>query len=259
MVKLKPINLEIAGIGCQIFAPHMVYYYPWQLILRRKYAPFLKEKVKPKLKIFFKSYGQIDQLGTVFKTSRDLGHASFDLKKKEAEISPFFNFTFFDFFFRHLFGLVLPSFNGFMLHASSVAKDGRGYIFAGESGSGKSTIIKLSKSFQPLADDSTIIRRVRKNFFVFASPFSEKEKIERKNSFFPLGGIYFLVKDKKNYLNKLSPNLVLEKLIVNVWPYLSNEFLKQAFPLLTQAAEKIPGYTLNFKKADTFWEVIDGN
>jgi len=257
MVKNEPINLEIGGIGCQIFAPHMVFYYPWQLILKRKYAPFLKKKIRPKIKIFFRSYGQIGLTGKIFKSNLHFGQAGFDLEKKEAEISPFLNFAFFDFFFKNIFGLSLPHFGGFMLHASSVAKDGKAYIFAGTPGSGKSTVVKLSRNYHPLADDSTIVRRWRNKFFVFSSPFYEKEKIKKANLVFPLRGVYFVIKHRRDYLTKLSPSLAVKKLIVNARPYLSDEFLQKAFPIATELVESTPCYTLHFKKSSSFWEVID--
>lgn len=257
MAKIKPINLEIGGIGCQIFAPLMFFNYPWQLILKRKYEPFLKKKIRPKIKFFFKSYGQFDLTGKTFKSNQHFGQAGFDLEKKEAEISPFLNFAFFDFFFTHIFGLSLPSFNGFMLHASSVAKDGKAYVFAGEAGSGKSTIVKLSRNCHPLADDSTIVRRLRKKFFVFSSPFYKKEKIKKENLVFPLGGIYFLVKSQRDCLTKLSPSLAIRKLIPHARPYLSDKFLKKVFPIATELAESVSCYTLRFKKSSSFWEVID--
>lgn len=257
MAKVKPINLEIGGIGCQIFAPPMVFYYPWQLILKRKYAPFLKEKIKPKIKIYFKSSGRFDFSDKIFKSNQPFGQAVFHLGKKEAEISPFLNFPFFDFFFRYIFGLSLPSFNGFMFHASSLGKDGKAYIFAGDPGSGKSTIVKLSRNYQPLADDSTIVRRLGKKFFVFSSPFYEKEKIKKENLVFPLWGVYFLVKGQENYLTKLSPSLAVGKLIASARPYLSGEFLQRAFPIATELAKNVPCYTLYFYKSSSFWEVID--
>lgn len=257
MVKKKSINLEIGGIGCQIFAPPMIFGYPWQLILKRKYAPFLKEKVKAEIKIFFKSSGQIDLTGRIFKSSQNFGRASFNLEKKEGEISPFLNFAFFDFFFKYVFGLSLPFFGGFILHASSLAKDGKAYVFAGEVGSGKSTIVKLSRVYKPLADDSTIIRRVGKKFFAFSSPFYEKEKIKKENLVFPLEGVYFLFQSQRDRLARLSPTLAVKRLMINAKLYLSDEFLQKVFPIATEIAKSVPCYALHFKKSSSFWEVIN--
>lgn len=257
MAKIKPINLEIAGIGCQIFAPPKVFGYPWQLILERKYAPFLKEKIKPEIKIFFKSYGQIDLTGKIFKSRQHFGQAVFDLEKKEAEISPFLNFAFFDLFFRYMLNLSFPLFNGFILHASSVAKDGKAYVFAGDVGSGKSTVVKLSQDYQPLTDDSTIVRRLKGKFFVFSSPFYEKEKIRKENLVFPLKGVYFLFQSQKDRLARLSPTSAVKRLMINAKLYLSDEFLQKVFPIATEIAKNIPCYTLYFKKSSSFWEVID--
>lgn len=257
MVKKKPINLEIAGIGCQIFAPPMAFYYPWQLILKRKYAPFLKEKVRPKIKIFFKSSGQVDLTDKIFKSNQHFGQVSFSLRKKEAEISPFLNFNFFDFFLRYIIALSLPSFDGLMLHASSVAKDGKVYVFAGKAGTGKSTIMKLSRNYQPLADDSTIVRRVGNKFFFFSSPFYEKVKIKKENLVIPPRGVYFLDKSKKDRLARLSPSLAFKRLIANARVYLSEESLQKTFPIATELVKSIPCYSLHFKKSSSFWEVID--
>ncbi|MBU1871203.1 MAG: hypothetical protein KKH80_00155, partial [Candidatus Omnitrophica bacterium] len=77
-----------------------------------------------------------------------------DSEKKEGclyEISkgqPGILFT--DFIFLSLY-VFLNITNGFLIHACGIIKDGKGYIFAGPSGNGKSTVASLSRNLAVLS------------------------------------------------------------------------------------------------------------
>lgn len=67
---------------------------------------------------------------------------------------------------------VLSRNRGLMVHASGVDDHGRGYLFAGNSGQGKSTLSSLWESHgRVLNDDRVIIRHVDNGFRVYPTPW----------------------------------------------------------------------------------------
>lgn len=113
---------------------------------------------------------------------------------------------------------LFDNYNGFIAHASAILKDDQAFIFLGLSGAGKSTIVKLlSDKYQVLADDSVIIRKLNNEYYLFQTPFFEKEFNFKKNiNGFPLKKIFLLSKSKHTFLKKLtSRKKVLPFLLIN--------------------------------------------
>lgn len=125
--------------------------------------------------------------------------------------------------FRTIIQSLLTKHKGLLLHASAVLSNQKAHIFLGKSGAGKSTTMKtLSKVCAPLADDMLIIKKEGKNFYLYQTPFVEKNHITSKISdHYEIGGFYFLkktntttkeqIKDKNKLLELLIGQLFTEK------------------------------------------------
>ncbi len=109
----------------------------------------------------------------------------------------------------------LFKYQGFILHASSVVFENQGYIFSGPSGAGKSTIRKMLK-LPSLGDDSAIIRKIGKRFYLFGSPFYERTKTIYPNQKLAIGGIYFLKQARENKLRQLIPEEAFPAILANI-------------------------------------------
>ena len=98
-------------------------------------------------------------------------------------------------------------FEGFSIHSSVVVKDGKGYLFLGKSGTGKSTHTRLwMQTFKDawlLNDDNPMLRFVDGVLTVYGSPWSGKTPCYR-NSSVPVGGIVRLSQAKTNLWNYVS-------------------------------------------------------
>ena len=96
--------------------------------------------------------------------------------------------------------------HGFILHSSAIIHRKKVYIFAGQSGSGKSTVLKLlDNSYKPFTDDNLIVRKQNGVFYCFQAPLNIKENLIIKNQkAYDVGEIFFLNKSKKNKLEKIS-------------------------------------------------------
>lgn len=176
-------------------------------------------------------------------------------------------FRTFNFYLKTVVSSYLIQNEGFLLHASSIKKGDYGYVFAGKSGSGKSTVIKIVQNTNlPLNDDFAIIRKVRGQYYVFSSPFYETNPVPRKKLQVPLKGVYFLYKSSRNKVERLTSNS--EKIskvmsLVLIPPSLnsvtkkdSNYFLERSWQVLEKFVSNNFFYLLYFKPDKDFLNLI---
>jgi len=90
--------------------------------------------------------------------------------------------------------------SGIILHSSSVCIKNKAYLFTGRPGIGKSTIMKiLSSKYQPIADDSIIIKKENNYYYCYQTPFIESNSFFNKNKEkFEIGKIFFPRKSTEN-------------------------------------------------------------
>lgn len=106
------------------------------------------------------------------------------------------------------FYLQLLLHQGFMLHASAVAMDGKAYLFSAESGTGKSTHTGLwQRVFGPerariLNDDKPALRLEDGRWYAYGTPWSGKYDINL-NLRLPLAGICVLERGEKNSIEPM--------------------------------------------------------
>ena len=87
-------------------------------------------------------------------------------------------------------------FGGFYLHSSAVVRDGKAYLFSGQSGMGKSTHTRLWQEVfggdtRVINDDKPALRCIDGIWYAYGTPFCGKDGINI-NERVPLAGICFL-------------------------------------------------------------------
>ena len=180
----------------------------------------------------------------------------FDLTKKEAKMSCSLTPAGLNSFLRFIYSVILLREQGFLVHASGLIKNGMGYIFPGKSGAGKTTITQLSPDATLLSDDLPLVK-IEGTPVIFGTPFWGGLAVAGEKTSATLAGIYFPIKDKENYVERLTPKKVLEKLLPNAVFFFKNaEFSKYLFELCFDLATEIPGYELHFLPDSSFWECI---
>lgn len=95
------------------------------------------------------------------------------------------------------------SYDILLLHGSSFLKKHAAYIFVGPPGIGKTTIIKKIDAKDRLSNDTTIIKRVGGEFFVYSSPFDKKLVLYEPQRKIPIKKIYILKQAKKTRVRDL--------------------------------------------------------
>jgi len=145
---------------------------------------------------------------------------------------------------------------GFLLHAATVVKNGKAYVFVGRSGAGKSTVASLSPRGSVLTDEISLLKRVDGEWRAFGTPFWGEFRADGANTSAPLAGIFRLVQAAVNRLVPLRPSELLKSMLPCVLFFSSqvgdNDRLLQ---ILVAASEQVAGYNLQFQKSRSFWEV----
>lgn len=130
--------------------------------------------------------------------------------------------------------------SGFLIHASAVKYRSGALLFLAKQGGGKSTIKNLLKArFEIIADDCAILKKENNEFFVYQSPYVEKNlDISKKTAKkYPVSWIFFLNKSR-NY--KIVPiknkNYIFQRLLKQLT--LNQSELKRQFKHLVELVNK---------------------
>ncbi|HXN25453.1 MAG TPA: hypothetical protein VOA41_22195 [Candidatus Dormibacteraeota bacterium] len=152
--------------------------------------------------------------------------------------------------------LLLPA-HGFLLHAATMMRDRRGYVFVGPSGAGKSTVAALSPAGSVLTDEISLVRGDGQSWFAHGTPFWGEFRADGANQRVPLAGIFSLAQASVNRVERLSTKEALRALLPNVLFFSSaSREHSELLTLLAGAAEQVPFYRLLFRKEPSFWEAI---
>lgn len=147
--------------------------------------------------------------------------------------------------------------DGSLFHASGLSYNNKLYTFIGESGVGKSTVIKMLSDYQVLSDEAIMIRSDNTDGLLgWGTPYGREHG--GTNICVPLGYCFFLVQDTATYLEKLSPTQAVTRLVSNLWCINTvGNLALRAFDLSMQISQQIPCYLLHFELNDSFWKEIN--
>ncbi len=147
------------------------------------------------------------------------------------------------------FGAYLRDFDGFILHASAVALDGKAYLFSAPCGTGKSTHTRLwQATFGPEAkvfnDDKPALRCLDGKWYAYGTPWCGKDGINL-NMKVPLAGICFLKQAPENRIRQLSAAEAVQNII---WqsPYnlIRKERVEQLLTCVDSLVRSVPVFEL---------------
>lgn len=141
---------------------------------------------------------------------------------------------------------------GFIAHAAAVIAGDGGYIFAGVSGAGKSTISSLIARNCPeatiLSDDRAIVRKIGGRFCVFGSPWAGTAGLA-ENRGAPLKGILLLEQANENRVKKQPGAQALPGLVKTVSvPWYDKDVAPSILDTLGAAIESVPAGVFHFKR-----------
>jgi hypothetical protein len=147
--------------------------------------------------------------------------------------------------------------HGFLLHAATVVRGGKAYVFTGRSGAGKSTVASLSPAGTVLTDEISLLRFANGEWRAYGTPFGGEFRATGSNTSAPVRGLFRLVQAAENRVTPLRTIEMLRALLPNVLFFSAeSEANRRLLDILGQAVDSISGYALAFRKDAVFWEVL---
>jgi hypothetical protein len=152
--------------------------------------------------------------------------------------------------FLMLFMTVLIHHSGFILHSAGILVDGKGYVFCGKSGSGKSTISNLFKQCGKtilLTDESLLLRERNGIVHIYGTPWKGSGDNIYNNSKASLEHIYFIFHGENNTRSEIDKCEAIRLLVKQAFPYFwDKKLMLQNFSLMTSIVNLTPCYRLHF-------------
>ncbi len=163
-----------------------------------------------------------------------------------------------DYAVRAIFALLAFEAGGLLFHAAGLKRQGCGYAFFGYSGSGKTTVSRVSRDAVVLNDDLILLLPTADGWRMAATPFSNPTQFAPSGPLHvALHGLYRLVQDRRVFAEDLPigsavAEIVASAPIVSADPARTIDLLARAL----QLAQSVPVRRLHFLPDDSFWSVI---
>lgn len=144
--------------------------------------------------------------------------------------------------------LLLSSRKGIVVHACGIEDDGRGYLFAGNSTNGKSTLAKLwhDRGATVLNDDRIIIRERDGVFWMYGTPWHGTFEVTSQKAL-PVDKIFLLRHGKENLLIPKTGSEAISMLLTRSFPtFWDRAGMEQALGLMDRMTGALPCYELHF-------------
>lgn len=146
---------------------------------------------------------------------------------------------------------------GMMLHSSCAVERNRAYLFAGQSGAGKSTVVALSEPRKILSDEAALLKIEADGVYVYDSPFRSDSMPTFDREPLPLAGIHLLKQSQEIRRERVKSSEAVFQLMDKIfyWAADPGETVK-LLALCGKLVSHVPVYDLMFQKNNLFWERI---
>jgi hypothetical protein len=219
-----------------------------------RYSAFAARQAKP-CSIFVGDHSQADSRAPEF--TYEFEGSVLITGAKESRFTGVRNEYALDSLLRVLLSWKLLSHEGFLLHAATIVRNGKAYVFTGRSGAGKSTAAAMSPEGSVLTDEISLLRRENGVWRAYGTPFWGEFKAAGSNTSAPVAGIYRLLQAAEHEVTPLSKRETLRMLMPNVLFFSADPAANQrVLVILSRAAAEISSYNLAFRKDPAFWEVL---
>lgn len=165
----------------------------------------------------------------------------------------------FDAIYRIFYTICTVKLGGVFLHAASLVRNEKGYVFTGVTESGKSEISEMAKVDSiHLTDELSVILPVDGRFQAFGTPFWGLFATGGANRGVAVEKIFFLVRDTKTSEASLTPAGALPRLMRNVLNFARDPgFNTQLFLNASQLLQSVYFSELHCVPDPTIWPVVD--
>ncbi len=164
-----------------------------------------------------------------------------------------------DYFIRTIYALRLFEAGGLLFHAAGLVHHARGYLFFGHSGSGKTTVSRLSPEALVLNDDLVALMPRDGQWHMHATPFSNPTQHTPAGPGSAIvSGAYRLIQDRRVYVEDLPFAIAVAEIVASSPVVCADP--ARTLDLLTRARQlhtAVPVRHLHFLPDDSFWNVVE--
>ncbi len=180
------------------------------------------------------------------------GHGSLTLRCSRPEVE-------LDYYLRTVCALLAFEAGGALLHAAAILHSGRTYAFFGHSGSGKSTVARLSAPDVVLNDDLVLLMPGDGAWQAHATPFWNQFHGQNPAPPARLAGLFRLVQDRQVFLERMEAAHAAAEMFASL-PVVSADRSRgvQLIQRCQAILERVPAYRLHFLPDASFWPLVEG-
>jgi hypothetical protein len=149
-----------------------------------------------------------------------------------------------------LFSNWLANYDDVILHASGIARNNKGYIFAGNSRVGKSTLVNELASDPAnvaLGEDQVVLRLIKGRFWVFGTPWHENPKLCSPMGV-PLERLFFPTRERQDGIRDISaPESVVKLMTTAFVPYYRPDAVERILDRFLMVSQNLPVHSLKYQ------------
>ncbi len=261
---LDTVAIEIGGIPISLRTTDLSF----QRLLHDRYAGFLTRTAAPEFTFDVdlvppgtfdpEDDVQVEASGGEWRMQRGDFRAEFNARLRRGRIRQSANPYSIDTVLRLVHTLVLAPQGGFLLHAASVVRHGRAFLFAGVSRAGKTTIARLAPPDATLlSDEISYVRPAADGYRAFGTPFSGELGRPGENIAAPIAGLYLLGKAEENRLEPVDPAASLRGVLQNILFFAEKSALAgEVFRSACAFVDRVPVQRLWFVPDARVWQLL---
>ena len=261
----EPVAIEIGGMAIALHTEDSAF----RQLLEKRYAGFIKPSVNPQFEFDIQLFESQETTGADEDVQVKLENgrwllrrgdfrAGWDSREGRGHIRQSRNPYAIDSVLRIVHTLILARQGGFLVHAASVIRNGRAFLFAGVSGAGKTTISRLAPPDATLlTDEISYVRRDGSQYVGCGTPFAGELARVGENQSAPLSALFLLEKGPQNRIETVASSEAIRLLLRNILFFADDmELVNLVFRSACEFVEKVPVRRLIFVPDPRVWEMI---
>lgn len=144
---------------------------------------------------------------------------------------------------------LLTAYSGILVHACGIDDNGHGLLFAGTSGTGKSTTARLWSDINGitiLSDDRIILRKINGKLYACGTPWHGDAKVSSPEKVV-LEKVLFLNHAQRNKMKRIKGIDAVSRLLVCSFPtFYDKKGMESTLRFIDEIVGKVPCYVLDF-------------